>query len=160
MTIQRPLTQHQRTVERTLQLHRPFSDDWYKYASRFLSCGFANPQRLRRFAEATGIGPEFMPDATAAGVFEFLCELGSEDLVCHKELIVDAIVAHFGFNRKDLLELCYAWGGGEVGLEEFGRQAWDHGMRWHLSRQSQTFLNDPRPIGVVARELLEEVACV
>ena len=155
MTIQRPLTQRQRTVEKSLQLHQPFVNEWEFWTDRFLSTAFRDPPRLYRLAESIGLDAGFMPDVTTAGIFEFLHEMGSEGLVCDATLVVDAIVKHYGFSRQYVEEVCFAFGFGSVGLEWYGTKVREFGVRARLSRQCGVFVTDARPLGELVQEVLE-----
>ncbi len=137
-----------------------FVASWTHATDRFLASGFINPTAFVETVDRLGLSGDFTPSPGRAAILGWVYACGHEDTTCTIDILLDGM-GYMGVaaTRSDVESVVYAYGSA-ANIETFGRWVWEHGVRVMLYRQWSCFIEDQRPVGVIARELLEAVAHV
>lgn len=140
-----------------------FISEWFFAADRLLASALIDPPAFVETIDTIGVDDSFMPTTAHKIVFGFAELAGRDGLrpgVADMAMIVDLLAdGTLPITRKELERIAYSCGS-SVNVATFAVWCWEYGIRRKLYAASDQFLSDPRPVGEIAKGLLEVVANV
>ncbi len=139
------------------QAAQRFVQGWRFASDRLLAGAFIDPAHFVRVVDEMRLTTDHVSTLAHGAIFEFLTEVGRDGIrTDNVDLIVNAVVDFYVVEPDDIRTIAYSYGT-STNMLTFGRWCWEYGTRARLYRQCGRALSDPRPIGEVAQELLQEV---
>lgn len=138
---------------------RRFVDSWAETCDLFLSAGFISPARFAEVVRELRLATADMPDDLRRRLFVLVgvaADVGLDDLQSKTE---DILCAFAPDESDDVRRISYS-AGTDVNIHTYAKWVSEHAARALVFRSARNALTDPRPIGEIVAELLQEVSSV